>query len=76
MQIFSKSYLNICNLLNINKIQRCNLLQRERPHFALQNTAFYKQLIIKALRSFTPTAAPNHLSSQLSVLNEDAGRPA
>lgn len=34
MQIFSKSYLNICNLLNINKIQRYNLLQRKRRLFA------------------------------------------
>lgn len=26
MQIFSKSHFNICNLLNINKIQSFNLL--------------------------------------------------
>lgn len=39
MQIFSKSYLNICNLLNINKIQRYNLLQCKRAPFRLQYAA-------------------------------------
>ena len=31
MQIFSKSHLDLCNLLNINKIQRYNLLHAKRP---------------------------------------------
>ena len=42
----------------------------------MRNTAFCKQLIMKELCIFKPEAAPSHLSSQSSVLNDAAGRPA
>ena len=40
MQIFSKLHFNLCNLLNINKIQWYNLLQRKTRPFCLCFTPF------------------------------------
>lgn len=40
MQIFSKLHFSLCILLNINKIQWCNLLHCKTWPFTLQDMAF------------------------------------
>ena len=41
MQIFSKLHFSLCILLNINKIQWCNLLHCKTAYIATQKATFH-----------------------------------